>query len=104
MVEIIVVLIAVIVLGAVWYANRGTGFDANKDGKVDLKDAGVALEQTAKVVVAEVEKAADLNKDGKVDSADLKVAVEEVKKTATKAKAAVKAKTTRKPKAPTPKA
>jgi len=99
MVEIIVVLIAVIVFAAVWYANRGTGFD-DKDGKIDLKDAGVALEQTAKVVVAEVEKKADLNKDGKVDSADAKVAVEAVKKTATKAKAAVQAKTARKPKAP----
>ena len=98
--EIIIALIAIVVLGAVWYANRDTGLDANKDGKVDLKDAGVVLEQTAKVVVAEVEKKADLNKDGKVDSADAKVAVETVKKTATKAKAAVKAKTARKPKAP----
>ncbi len=100
MVEIIVVLIAVVIFAAIWYANKDTGFDANKDGKVDLKDAGVVLEQTAKVVVAEAEKAADLNKDGKVDSADAKVAVESVKKTATKAKAAVQAKTTRKPRAP----
>lgn len=98
--EIFIVLIAVVVFGAIWYVNRGTGLDTNKDGKVDIKDAGVALEQTAKVVVAEVKKTADLNKDGKVDSADAKVAVQAVKTTATKAKAAVKAKTTRKPRAP----
>ena len=68
MVEVIVVLIAVVVFGAVWYTNRNTGFDANKDGKVDLKDAGVLLEQTVKTVVTEVkeevQKVADVNKDG----------------------------------------
>ncbi len=100
--EIIIALIAIVILGAVWYANRGTGFDANKDGKVDLKDAGVVLEQTAKTVVAEVEKVADVNKDGKVDSADVKVVAEKTKTTVKKA--AVRAKTavnkTRKPKAP----
>ena len=83
MVEVIVVLIAVVVLGAVWYTNRNTGFDANKDGKVDLKDAGVLLEQTAKTVVAEVkeevQKVADVNKDGKVDKEDAKVVKEKVK-------------------------
>lgn len=95
--EIIIALIAIVVLGAIWYANRDTGFDANKDGKVDLKDAGVMLEQT----VAEVKNVADTNNDGKVDVADAKVAVEKTK--ATVKKAAVKAKTAvnknRKPKA-----
>lgn len=96
MVEVIVVLIAVVVFGAVWYTNRNTGFDANKDGKVDLKDAGVLLEQTAKTVVAEVkeevQKVADVNKDGKVDKEDAKVVKEKVKTAAKKV-------TNRKPKA-----
>jgi hypothetical protein len=98
--EIFIVLIAVVVFGTIWYVNRGTELDTNKDGKVDIKDAGVVLKQTAKVIVDEVKKTADLNKDGKVDSADATVAVQAVKATATKAKAAVKAKTTRKPRAP----
>lgn len=98
--EIIIALIAVVVLGAIWYVNRNTGFDANKDGKIDLKDAGVMLEQTAK----EVAVVADVNKDGKVDSADVKVVAEKtketVKKAATKAKTAVsKNKKTKAPKA-----
>jgi hypothetical protein len=100
--EIILALIAVVVLGAIWYTNRNTGFDANKDGKVDLKDAGVMLEQTANQVKEEVKQAADVNKDGKVDSADVKVVAEKTKETVKKA--AVKAKTavnkTRKPRTP----
>jgi hypothetical protein len=94
--EIIIALIAIVVLGAIWYANRDTGFDANKDGKVDLKDAGAMLEKT----VEEVKVAADANKDGKVDAADVKVVAEkaktQVKKAAVKAKTAVR---NRKPKA-----
>jgi preprotein translocase subunit SecF len=99
--EIIIALIAIVVIGAIWYTNRNTGFDANKDGKVDLKDAGVLLEQT----VAEVKQTADVNKDGKVDSADVKVVAEKAKTTVKKA--AVKAKTAvrnKKAKAPTKKA
>jgi Dockerin type I domain len=100
--EIIIVLIAIVVIGAIWYVNRDTGFDANKDGKVDLKDAGVMLEQTVKEVKEEIKEVADVNKDGKVDSADAKVVAEKaketVKKTATKVKAA--ASKPRKPKTP----
>jgi preprotein translocase subunit SecF len=89
-IEIIIALIAIAVIGVIWYANRNTGLDANKDGKIDLKDAGVMLEQTAKVVVEEVKQTADVNKDGKVDVAD-------VKEVATKAKTAVKKATAKKP-------
>ena len=97
--EILVALVAVVVLGALWYANRNTGFDANKDGKVDLKDAGVMLEKT----VEEVKTVADVNKDGKVDAADV-VEVKEkakrgAKKAAAKTKETVKKATTRKTKA-----
>ena len=105
--EIIIVLIAIVVLGAIWYANRDTGFDANKDGKVDLKDAGVMLEQTVNTegnptyFVFRRSNVADTNNDGKVDAADAKVEVEKTK--AAVKKAAVKAKTAvnknRKPKA-----
>lgn len=95
--EIIIALIAVVVLGAIWFANRKTGFDANQDGKVDAADIKVAVEKT----VDAVKETADANKDGKVDAADVKVVAEtvvaEVKETATKAKEVAK-KTTAKAK------
>jgi hypothetical protein len=88
--EIIIALAAIVVIGAIWYTNRGTGADVNQDGKVDLADAKAAVEKTVEAVVT----VADANKDGKVDVADVKVAATKaktaVKKTATKAKAAVK--------------
>ena len=88
--EIIIALVAVVVIGAIWYTNRSTGADVNGDGKVDLADAKAAVEKTVEAVVT----VADANKDGKVDVADVKVAATKaktaVKKTATKAKAAVK--------------
>ena len=92
--EIIIALVAIVVIGAIWYSNRNTGADVNQDGKVDLADAKAAVEKTVEVV-AEV---ADANKDGKVDVADVKVVATKAKaaakktvaKTATKAKAAVK--------------
>ena len=88
--EIIIALVAIVVIGAVWYINRGTGADVNQDGKVDLADAKAAVEKT----VATVTTVADANKDGKVDVADVKVVATKaktaVKKTVTKAKAAVK--------------
>lgn len=96
--EILIAIIAIVVIGAIWYTNRGTGADVNQDGKVDLADAKAAVEKTV-VVVAE---AADANKDGKVDAEDVKVVATKaktaVKKTATKA--ATKAKTAVKKAAP----
>lgn len=100
-IEIIIALIVIVALGAIWYSNRKTGFDANQDGVVDLKDAGVMLEKT----VEEVKAVADVNNDGKVDVADVAVVKEKAKvatkKAATKAKETVKKATTRgrKPKA-----
>ena len=88
--EIIIALVAVVVIGAIWYTNRSTGADVNGDGKVDLADVKAAVEKTVEAVVT----VADAHGDGKVDVADVKVAATKaktaVKKTATKAKAAVK--------------
>jgi preprotein translocase subunit SecF len=88
--EIIIALVAIVVIGAIWYTNRSTGADVNGDGKVDLADAKAAVENTVEAVT----QVADANKDGKVDVADVKVVATKAKtaakKTATKAKAAVK--------------
>ena len=88
--EIIIALVAIVVIGAIWYTNRSTGADVNGDGKVDLADAKAAVEKTVEAVT----QVADANKDGKVDVADVKVVATKAKtaakKTATKAKAAVK--------------
>ena len=54
--------------------------DANKDGKVDHKDALVAVKEIAEDVKVKAASVADLNKDGKVDLADAKEAVAKVKK------------------------
>ncbi len=102
--EIIIALIAIVVIGTIWYVNRDTGLDANKDGKVDLKDAGVLLDQTAREIKEEVKEVADVNKDGKVDSADVKVVAEKTKETVKKAATKVKAATSKPRKPKTPKA
>ena len=102
--EILIGLLAVAVLGGIWYFNRNKGFDANQDGKVDLKDVKPVVENT----VEAVKQAADTNNDGKVTVADAKEAVSEVKeavkstvKKAAKPKAAKKpAKAGAKPKKP----
>lgn len=101
MIEILIA-IAIIAIGAIWYYNRKSpSFDINNDGKVDVQDAKAAVENTVAAVKAE----ADLNKDGKVDSADVAVAAEKVKtgakKAATKAKETVKKTAGRKPKSKT---
>jgi len=54
--------------------------DANDDGKVDHKDALVAVKEIAEDVKVKAASVADLNKDGKVDLADAKEAVAKVKK------------------------
>ena len=100
--EIVLALIALVVIGSLIYVNReAKDFDVNRDGKVDLEDAKEAVENT----VAAATNLADVNQDGKVDVADAKEVVKKTtnvaKKTATKAKTAVKKATTRgrKPKA-----
>jgi hypothetical protein len=95
--EIIIGLLAIAVLAGIWYFNRGTGFDANKDGKVDLKDVKPAVE----TAVEAVKEAADVNKDGKVGVADAKEAVvKTAKKVAAKPRAPAKPKAPAKSKAP----
>ena len=92
-------LIAIVVLGgvAVWYFNRSAkSLDLNNDGKTDVADAKVALDNT----VVGLKAAADVNKDGKLDSADAKVVATKAKAGAKKAAAKIKATTAKKPKAP----
>jgi preprotein translocase subunit SecF len=69
----IIIAIVIAAGAAIWYFNRDKGLDVNKDGKVDVKDLEVAVENTVEAVKEEVKEA--------------KAAV---KKTATKAKATVK--------------
>jgi hypothetical protein len=100
-------LLIVVLVGAglaFWYFNRDAkSADLNSDGKTDVKDALVAVENTVDGLKA----AADVNKDGKVDAGDVKAVATKAKagakKAATGAKktaAKIKATTTRKPKAP----
>ncbi len=88
--EIIIAVVVIVAIGAIFYFNRDTGVDVNKDGKVDLADVKAAVTNT----VEGVKTTADVNKDGKVDAADAKAAGTAVKKTvkkaATKARTAVK--------------
>lgn len=85
--ELLLAIAIAVVVGALIYFNReAKNLDINEDGKVNIEDAKEAVKKT----VRGVRKTADVNKDGKVNKTDAKVA-------ATKVKAAVKAKTTRKP-------
>jgi len=95
-IELLVVVVVVLAGVAVWYFNRSAKTtDLNSDGKTDVKDVLVAVENT----VSGVKAAADLNKDGKVNSGDAKVVVKKAKTTAKKAAAKVKETATKKPRA-----
>ena len=89
--EIAIIAVVAVFLGALIYFNRTSkGFDVNHDGKVDVTDAKVAVQN----VVEGVKTTADVNKDGQVDVADVKVVATKAKagakKAVSKAKAAVK--------------
>lgn len=86
--ELFLVLLFFGAVFALWFFNRKTGFDANKDGKVDVKDVKPVVQQT----VAEVKKVVDVNKDGKVNKEDAKEVVKKVAKKVSKPKAAKKPK------------
>jgi hypothetical protein len=95
-IELLVVVVLVAGGFAFWYFNReAKSTDLNNDGKTDVKDALVAVENT----VAGVKYVADVNKDGKVDAGDVKVVATKAKAGAKKAAAKIKATTTKKPKA-----
>ena len=83
--EIILVILALAVVGVIWFVNRDTGADVNGDGKVDVQDVKAAVEKT----VATVKAAADVNKDGTVNTKDINAVATKakatVRKTATKA-------------------
>jgi hypothetical protein len=96
--EIVIIAIVVVAIGAIIYFNRGSkSLDINQDGKIDAADATAAVQN----VIEGVKASADVNQDGKVDTADVKVVVEtakaQIKKTVSKAKTATK-KSGRKPK------
>lgn len=104
--ESLLILGAVVVVAAglaLWYFNKDAkSTDLNSDGKTDVNDLAVAVENA----VTGVKAAADVNKDGKLDAADVKVVATKAKatakKAATKAKVAA-AKTiaaSKKPKSP----
>lgn len=93
--EIVLLAIAVVVVGAFIYYNRSAkGLDVNNDGKVDSTDVKAAVQN----VVEGVKTTADVNKDGKVDAADVAVVKEKAKAVAKKTTA--KAKETAKKAAP----
>ena len=69
-------------LGALWYFNREKGFDANKDGKVNLDDVKPLVENTVKAVE-------------ETAKAEVEVVKAEVKKAATRARAGAKKAATR---------
>lgn len=79
--EIIVIGLVILAVGAFVYYNRSKGLDVNSDGKVDTKDLSAAVTNT----VEGVKSAADVNKDGKVDTADVKEVVTKTRATAKKA-------------------
>lgn len=85
--EIILGLILIVLVGVVIYYNRSAKkLDLNNDGKVNVEDVKIAVENTVSGVV----ETADANKDGKVDVEDVKVVAEKVKTTAKKAAAKTK--------------
>lgn len=84
--ELIIAIIAIVVIGAIWYVNRDKGLDVNGDSKVDVQDAKVAVENTVAVVQ-------EVKEEVKEEVAEVKAAV---KKTASKAKTATKKATTKK--------
>jgi PAB1-binding protein PBP1 len=74
--EIIIGIIVVAIIALMIYSNQQVkNLDANKDGKVNLEDAKVVVENT----VNTVKKVADVNKDGKVNTKDAKAAVQKTK-------------------------
>lgn len=95
-IELLVVVVLVAGGFAFWYFNKDAkSTDLNNDGKTDVKDALVAVENTVEGLKA----TADVNKDGKVDAGDVKVVATKAKAGAKKAAAKIKATTTKKPKA-----
>ena len=85
--EIVIIAIAVVAIGAIIYFNRSSkSLDINQDGKVDATDAKAAVQN----VVEGVKASADVNQDGKVNAKDAVAAVKKVAAKTAKPKAATK--------------
>ncbi len=77
--DTLLVLVLLVVAGwVVWKLWKKP--DANEDGKVDHKDALVAVKEVAAEVQVKAAAVADVNKDGKVDLGDVKEVAAKVKK------------------------
>jgi hypothetical protein len=75
-IELLIVVLAAGAGLAFWYFNRDArSTDLNNDGKTDVKDVLVAVDNT----VVGLKATADVNKDGKVDVADVKVVAKKAK-------------------------
>lgn len=68
-IELIIILVVVAAVALVWYVNRDKGLDVNQDGKVDIDDIKLAVENTVTEVKEVVEeKAAEVKKATKKSS------------------------------------
>ena len=75
--EIIIGLLAIAALVIIWYSNRSTGYDANKDVKPNIKDISPVVQNK----VEPLKEVTPANEDEKINIPDAK---EEVVKTVKK--------------------
>ena len=67
-----------------YYNRKNLSLDQNKDGKADLADLKIGINNAVKGAKSDITAALDLNKDGKLDAADVKLAVKKVNTPAVK--------------------
>jgi len=67
--EIIIIALVILAVGAIWYFNRDKGLDVNADGKVDIEDAKAAVENTVEAVKETVEEKVKAKKPARAKKA-----------------------------------